>query len=113
MLATLVRTGATVSIALAFATAMLLPVSPASAANAEAGKRLTERWCVSCHSPSSRSRTSDVAAPSFNAVVNRRKRTESQLRAWLSDPHPPMPQLNLTRDEIDDIVAYLEELRKR
>lgn len=111
------QAGARVAIAAtlgaAFMAALLMPVIPAYAADAEAGKRLTERWCISCHSPGTTSRTSDTAAPSFTAVVNRRKRTAGQIRVWLSDPHPPMPKLSLSRAEIDDVVAYLEGLRTR
>lgn len=29
----------------------------------------------------------------------------------LMAPHPPMPNINLSRDEIGDIVAYLQTLR--
>jgi hypothetical protein len=32
--------------------------------------------------------------------------------AWLANPHPPMPNFNLSRTEIDWIVAYLASLRR-
>jgi mono/diheme cytochrome c family protein len=35
------------------------------------------------------------------------------VRAWLADPHPPMPNFNLSRQQIDDIVAYLDSLTPR
>jgi cytochrome c len=34
-----------------------------------------------------------------------------QLRAWLTHPHGAMPDLSLTRAEIDDLIAYIETLR--
>jgi hypothetical protein len=33
-----------------------------------------------------------------------------QLTAFLTDPHPKMPDMNLTRSEIADIVAYIGTL---
>ena len=34
-----------------------------------------------------------------------------QLRAFLSHPHGAMPNLALTRTEIDDLIGYIETLR--
>jgi cytochrome c len=34
-----------------------------------------------------------------------------QLRAFLSNPHGAMPDLALTRAEIDDLIGYIETLR--
>jgi cytochrome c len=33
------------------------------------------------------------------------------LRAFLSHPHGAMPDLSLTRAEIDDLVGYIETFR--
>jgi len=48
--------------------------------------------------------------PSFRAVAQG-GRTGEQLRAFLSHPHPPMPDLSLTRSEIDDLIAYIGTFR--
>ena len=37
--------------------------------------------------------------------------TADQLRAFLSHPHGSMPNLALTRAEIDDLISYIESLR--
>ena len=76
-----------------------------AAGEAVEGRRLAERWCVSCHGATD-------AAPPLEALANRPNRTAYTLRAWLTQPHPPMPDLSLTREEIDDLVAYLAELAK-
>ncbi len=34
------------------------------------------------------------------------------LRAWLADPHPPMPKFDLTRAETDAIIAYIKSLKR-
>jgi hypothetical protein len=40
-------------------------------------------------------------------------RDQGWLRTWLIDPHPPMPNLHLSRQEIDDIIAYLSSLPQK
>jgi hypothetical protein len=37
--------------------------------------------------------------------------TADQLRAFLTHPHGAMPDLALTRAEIDDLIGYIETLR--
>jgi hypothetical protein len=37
--------------------------------------------------------------------------TNDQLRAFLSHPHGAMPDLALTRAEIDDLIGYIGTLR--
>lgn len=85
--------------------------APATAAGDPArGRTLAQAWCTGCHAVESGG--SDTAAP-LQTAANRAGRTQSYLFAWLSDPHPPMPQLNLSRQEIADIIAYLDTLRTR
>jgi cytochrome c len=47
--------------------------------------------------------------PSFATIA--RSRSADQLRAFLSHPHGAMPDLSLTRAEIDNLVGYIETLR--
>jgi cytochrome c len=58
-----------------------------------------------CHVIGSSSHGQD-AAP----TLPRPDRDRSWLRGWLTAPHPPMPDLHLSRQEIDDIIAYLSSL---
>jgi cytochrome c len=46
--------------------------------------------------------------PSFRTIAGART---DQLRAFPSHPHGAMPDLSLTRTEIDDLVGYIESLR--
>jgi mono/diheme cytochrome c family protein len=41
------------------------------------------------------------------------ERTPSQLAAFLTDPHGGMPPLELSRREIEDLVAYIRSLDAR
>jgi hypothetical protein len=53
----------------------------------------------------------DVVAPPLSQVLSEENLTADQLWGWLAEPHPPMPGLDLSRSEIDDIIAYLESIK--
>lgn len=84
----------------------------AAAQDPDSGRRLAMKWCVSCHIVVPGADGSD-AAPPFETIANDPRVSERGLRAWLAEPHPPMPNLHLDRLEIDDVVAYLESLREK
>lgn len=75
--------------------------------NAKTGALLARHWCGACHGLGG---VASDAAPPLETIAQRAHDGASWLRAWLADPHPPMPNLTLSRSEIDDIVAYLETL---
>lgn len=74
---------------------------------AERGRELALRWCTECHviAPDAPGGDAGPAFTSFRAALS-----EPGLRAWLFQPHPPMPDLNLSGDEIDAILAYIRTL---
>jgi cytochrome c len=88
-------------------------ISPATAAgDAQAGRDLAQSWCSSCHIVDQSGRGPDTAPP-FPAVAQRSREDRGWLRAWLAAPHPPMPNFNLSRQQIDDVVAYLDSMSPR
>lgn len=91
---------------------LLSASSVAAQGDAEAGHDLVQRWCTSCHVVDHEGRGTD-AAPPLPGLLASGARTPDHLRIWLSDPHPPMPNLDLSRQEIENIVAYLESLQAR
>jgi mono/diheme cytochrome c family protein len=74
------------------------------------GSQLAELWCAGCHVTSG-SHTGSVqqGPPSFPTIA--RARTADQLRAFLTHPHGAMPDLSLTRAEINDLVGYIKTFR--
>lgn len=89
----------------------------AGAADAEAGRRIADRWCTACHVVSGNgAATGGVggtdAVPTLASIAHDPKRGPDWLRQWLTAPHPPMPDLNLSRTETDDVVAYLQSLSR-
>jgi mono/diheme cytochrome c family protein len=75
------------------------------------GAKLVDQWCSHCHLANGATTASDTA-PAFVNLMNDPSYTENRLRAWLSDPHPPMPKIDLTRQMIRDVIAYLSTLRR-
>jgi mono/diheme cytochrome c family protein len=86
-------------------------VSPTFAADTATGVQLAQRWCASCHViGGTSSGTVPQGPPSFRAIA-RGGGTVDQLRVFLSHPHGEMPDLALSRSEIDDLIGYIATLR--
>jgi mono/diheme cytochrome c family protein len=83
-----------------------------SSADPASGQQLARRWCAGCHmvEPTTQETSTDVA-PSFSAVARMPSTTSMALRAFLQTPHGQMPDFKLSRDQIDDVVAYILRLR--
>ena len=94
--------------------ALMLAASPSLAmaqlepGDPGAGKQLAATWCANCHriAPGGPGPASDIA-PSFAAIAALPSTTSMSLRAYLRTPHANMPDYRLSREELDDIVAYL------
>jgi mono/diheme cytochrome c family protein len=78
-----------------------------------AGRQLAEAQCAECHQVEGRAVTRlDQAAPAFADIADQISTTELSLRAFLRTPHPNMPNFRLTREETDDVVAYILSLKQ-
>jgi mono/diheme cytochrome c family protein len=75
-----------------------------AAGDAVQGKATAERWCATCHVVAAGGRGADVA-PNFATIA--KQRNDEYLRGFLTRPHPPMPRFELSRPDIDDLVAYI------
>lgn len=75
------------------------------------GKRLAEQWCSPCHLVTPDQTKAIPAAPPFMTIAKRRDTELEQLETFLADPHPVMPNLSLSRQEITDLVAYIRSLK--
>lgn len=107
---------ALVGVVLVLGTCRSLAQAPPGAAyvpTAAAGEVLAERLCRSCHLlPASPAGSVTAGIPSFAAIANRPGQTRARVvGAMIAAPHP-MPDLQLTRDQIDDLTTYLDTLRR-
>ena len=84
--------------------------SAASADDAAKGEIIAKRWCAACHVVSADQVKGNSDAPTFASIA--RKKQPKKLKAFLTDPHPKMPDMNFTRSEIADIVAYIGSLER-
>ncbi|NBS35202.1 MAG: cytochrome c [Methylocystaceae bacterium] len=98
----------------AFYTILLLVgvLSPSWAGDLRHGKTIAQRWCAACHVVVPEQSAAWADAPSFSDIARRRADKEALAR-FLIDPHPPMPDMHLSRQEIDDIVSYIRSLDPR
>jgi mono/diheme cytochrome c family protein len=80
-----------------------------AAGNVEAGRQLVNTSCTTCHlAPEVRAGTD--SAPPFAIIARNNKNRPGWIRTWLTDPHPPMQGINLTRQQIEDVIVYLMSL---
>jgi mono/diheme cytochrome c family protein len=85
----------------------------ARAQNVETGKHIAQTWCSGCHNVAAEgAKTGSDATPSFSAIAQEQSTTSISLVAFLSTPHPHMPNYVLSRTEMRDVSAYILSLRK-
>jgi mono/diheme cytochrome c family protein len=73
------------------------------------GKQLAQEMCAECHVVNG-SGGSD-AVPTLHALANTPGMTRDRVRAFVYDPHPQMPALQIPTRDMDDLVAYIFSLR--
>ncbi|MEO1312427.1 MAG: cytochrome c [Pseudomonadota bacterium] len=73
------------------------------------GQGIAETWCATCHLIAVDQVGADVG-PSFPSVAAREDLSDGALRAWLTDPHPIMPQFDLSEPQIRALVTYIRSL---
>jgi hypothetical protein len=83
--------------------------------NPEAGRLYVRQVCPPCHAVTAEqtARRRIVIAPDFHAIANSPGMTATAFRAFLQTPHPKMPNLILTPEQSDDVIAFLLTLRDR
>ena len=87
-------------------------IGPALAADADNGKRLAQRWCASCHVVAPDQTTANADAPPFATIARTSGFNAEKLVFFLLEPHPKMPSMALTRNEANDIAAYIGTLAR-
>lgn len=93
------------------AAALVASEAATAAGNARTGRQIAERWCASCHVVAPEQRAGSPDVPSFQAIARREDFAEALLAAFLSNSHPRMPDMALSRQEISDLVAHIRSLR--
>ena len=91
----------------------LAPVARADPGDPQAGRAFALQNCRQCHNVGVRGHSSSPFAkgPAFRAVANASTTTPLSLFVFLTTSHPTMPNLMLSRKEIDDVISYIISLR--
>ena len=84
----------------------------ADAPSAVKGLAFAKRFCSNCHLVDDAAGASVPAGiPSFRSIANRPDQTGQRITDKMINPHPPMPDIQLSSVEMLDIIAYMDELR--
>ena len=78
-----------------------------------AGHAFARNACQPCHAVEAEQRTPRriVIGPAFRDVANSSGMTATAIRVFLRTSHPKMPNLILTSEETEDVIAYILSLR--
>jgi mono/diheme cytochrome c family protein len=93
------------------AAAFLAIASPAAAADAASGRELALRWCAACHLVVANQERVPTVAPPFATIGRRPGFNAAALARSMLAPHPQMPERGLSREQAEDIAAYVATLR--
>jgi cytochrome c len=82
--------------------------------DAKTGHKIADKLCTGCHIVGSKAANATMPAdvPTFEEIANMPDQTAQAIAGRIVIPHPPMPTINLTREEIGDVAAYILTLRK-
>lgn len=76
------------------------------------GLAFARSTCAACHVVEpGRNERKIAAATAFQAIARNPARTALSLRVFLRTPHRRMPDLTLTPEQTDDVIAYIRSLR--
>jgi len=89
----------------------IFETNAAWAADPNNGHEIVKRWCSSCHLVERGQKGPTSEATPFATIAKRRGFDAAKLAFFLLDPHPKMPNMQLTRSEAADIAAYVSTLR--
>ena len=82
-----------------------------TAGDPDSGLQIAKTWCINCHVVTrDQSQGTSNGAPPFTAIAAKKEITPATLRTWLETPHHRMPDLHLSKTEIDDVSAYIFSL---
>ena len=96
----------------ALALASLAAITPALAADVSHGEQLAKRWCAACHVVSDDQARGADNVPTFAAIAKTPGFDAEHIARFLRDPHPKMPDMQLSMPESADLAAYIVSLGK-
>ncbi len=100
-------------LALIFTAVLAGAPSLAQSADVDRGRQQASHLCSDCHAvgPLADPGAARVGPP-FSEVAKTKGMTAMALSVWLQTSHPTMPNIMLTPETREDIIAYILSLRR-
>lgn len=98
------------SCALTVSLGSFFPVQAQISGDPVSGERIARQWCSSCHLVANDQAVAGTAVPSFFEIAKDPLISREQIAGFLADPHPKMPDMSLTTQEIADLTRYISTL---
>ena len=92
--------------------ALTAPALAAASGDADHGEVLARHWCAACHIVAEDQEHGADNVPTFSAIANRQNFDAAGIANFLRDPHPKMPDMQLSTYESADLAAYIETLKR-
>ena len=84
----------------------------AAPADPEHGEMLAKHWCAACHIVSDDQKRGTDNVPTFAAIAAIPGFDAKAIARFLGDPHPKMPDMQLSMVEAADLAAYISSQKK-
>jgi mono/diheme cytochrome c family protein len=84
--------------------------SATSAGDPAHGEALAKQWCAACHIVAADQARGTDNVPPFATIANMKGFSAGNVAQFLMDPHPKMPDMQLSRVEAQDLGAYIASL---
>ena len=81
-------------------------------ADPEHGEALARHWCAACHIVADDQARGTDNVPTFAAIAAKPGFDAAAIAQFLRDPHPKMPDMQLSTIEAADLAAYIASLKK-
>ena len=91
----------------ALALSAALMSATAQAADTAHGEQLARRWCAACHIVAADQARGADNVPAFASIAKRPGFSADKVAKFLMDPHPKMPDMQLSRSEAADLGAFI------
>jgi mono/diheme cytochrome c family protein len=87
---------------------LVAALATGASADARKGETLAKRWCATCHVVAADQQVGTTQSPAFSTIARKPELNEATLALFLLNPHPRMPDMNLSRSEAADLAAYIK-----
>lgn len=79
----------------------------------ESGFERAKQWCAHCHlvGPGAGA-VAQIDVPSFESIAARPHQSLENIENRILNPHPPMPDLQLSREVLRELALYIMSLKR-